>query len=372
MKKKVILGMSGGVDSSVAAVLLKEEGYEVVGLFMKNWDEKDEDGVCLATEDSDDAKRVAHQLGIPYYTINFEKEYWDRVFTYFLDEYKKGRTPNPDIMCNQEIKFNAFLEYALTLDADYIAMGHYTQVEERNGKYCLIRGKDKGKDQSYFLSRIGQKALSKTLFPIGHLEKKDVRALAEKHKLYTAKKKDSTGICFIGERKFNKFLDKYLLTKKGTIIDIEGNKQGEHSGLIHYTLGQRKGIGIGGGMTGSGEPWFVVGKNLEENILYVVQGGKSEALYSKSLIGESPSWILEVAPKMPLKCTAKFRYRQADISVEVDLLEDGNLYIKYDDPVKAVTPGQAAVLYQDEVCLGSCIIKSIEPVNEKYAYLNIT
>lgn len=368
MKKRVILGMSGGVDSSVSALLLKEAGYEVIGLFMKNWNEKDEYGVCTATADSEDARIVADQLGIPYYTVNFEKQYWDRVFTYFLDEYKKGRTPNPDVMCNQEIKFNAFLEYALKLEADYIAMGHYAQVEKRGGDYYLLRGKDKNKDQSYFLSRIAQKALSRTIFPIGHLEKNEVRELAEKHDLYTAKKKDSTGICFIGERDFDEFLDKYLLAKEGDMLDVEGNKIGKHSGIIHYTLGQRKGIGIGG--VGTGEPWFVVGKNLKKNILYVAQGENNPALYSTSLIGESPSWILEKPPIMPLKCTAKFRYRQSDIPVTVNILDNGNLHIKYDNPVKAVTPGQAAVLYQGEVCLGGCTIKSIEPLDNKYSYLN--
>lgn len=358
MKKRVILGMSGGVDSSVSALLLKEAGYEVIGLFMKNWDEKDENGVCTATQDSEDARMVAHELGIPFYSINFEKEYWDRVFTYFLDELKKGRTPNPDVMCNQEIKFNAFLDYALGLEADYIAMGHYAQVEERNGYYYLLRGKDKNKDQSYFLSRIDQKALSKTLFPIGHLEKKEVRELAEKHNLYTAKKKDSTGICFIGERNFDEFLDKYLLSKEGDIIDLDGNVVGKHMGLIHYTIGQRKGIGIGG--VGTGEPWFVVRKDLESNILYVVQGENNPALYSTSLIGESPKWIIGKSPEMPFKCSAKFRYRQNDIPVTTNLLEDGNLQIEYNYPVKAVTPGQVAVLYDEDVCLGSCIIKSTE------------
>lgn len=371
MKKRVILGMSGGVDSSVSALLLKEAGYDVIGLFMKNWDEKDEFGVCTAAEDADDARRVANQLDIPFYTINFEEEYWDRVFSYFLDEYKKGRTPNPDVMCNQEIKFNAFLDYALKLDADYIAMGHYAQVEEKDGDYYLLRGKDKNKDQSYFLSRIDQKALSKTLFPIGHLEKKQVRQLAEKHNLYTARKKDSTGICFIGERDdFDKFLDKYLLTKDGDIVNVDGNKIGRHTGLIHYTLGQRRGIGIGG--IGTGEPWFVAGKDLKKNILYVAQGENHPALYSTSLIGESPKWILGKAPQLPLKCTAKFRYRQQDIPVIVDLLDDGNIYIKYDNPVKAVTPGQVAVLYEDEICLGGAIIKSIEPLDEKYTYINPT
>lgn len=368
MKKRVILGMSGGVDSSVSALLLKEAGYEVIGLFMKNWDEKDESGECTATIDAEDARKVANQLDIPFYTINFEKQYWDRVFTYFLDEYKKGRTPNPDVMCNQEIKFNAFLDYALGLEADYIAMGHYCQVEKRGEDFYLLRGKDTNKDQSYFLSRIGQRALSKTIFPIGHLDKKEVRNLAEENNLYTATKKDSTGICFIGERDFDVFLDKYLLTKKGPMISVNGEKIGEHSGLIHYTLGQRKGLGIGG--IGTGEPWFVAGKNLKKNILYVAQGENHPSLYSTSMIGEMPSWILGKTPDMPLKCTAKFRYRQKDIPVTVDVLEDGNIYIEYDNPVKAVTPGQVAVLYQDEVCLGSSIIKSIDPVDKKYEYLN--
>ena len=247
-------------------------------------------------------------------------------------------------------------------------MGHYAQVEERDGYYYLLRGVDNNMDQSYFLSRIGQKALSRTLFPIGHLEKNEVRKLAEEHNLVTAKKKDSTGICFIGERDFDEFLDRYLLAKEGDIIDVDGNKIGRHSGLIHYTLGQRRGIGIGG--IGTGEPWFVAGKNLKKNILYVAQGEKHAALYSTSLIGESPSWILEKAPNMPLKCTAKFRYRQKDIPVTVDILDSGELHIKYDYPVKAVTPGQVAVLYQDEVCLGGSIIKSIEPLDKKYEYLN--
>lgn len=367
MKKRVILGMSGGVDSSVSALLLKEAGYEVIALFMKNWDEKFEDGTCTASQDADDARNVASQLGIPFYTINFEKEYWDRVFSYFLDEYKKGRTPNPDVMCNQEIKFNAFLDYALNLEADYIAMGHYAQVKKHNGGYQLLRGKDKNKDQSYFLSRINQRALSRTLFPIGHLQKDQVRELAEKHKLYTARKKDSTGICFIGERNFDEFLDRYLLSKEGNIIDLEGNVLGRHNGLIHYTMGQRRGIGIGG--IGSGEPWFVAGKDLRKNILYVAQGENHPALYSTSLIGEDTKWILGKAPDTPLKCTAKFRYRQADIGVTIKILENNELYIEYDKPVKAVTPGQAAVLYQGEICLGSCIIKSTQALDNKYAFI---
>ena len=370
MAKKVVLGMSGGVDSSVSALLLKEQGYDVIALFMKNWDEKDESGVCTATDDSRDARLVADQLGVPYYTINFEKEYWDRVFTYFLEEYKKGRTPNPDIMCNQEIKFNAFLDYAMQLDADYIAMGHYAQVKIEDDEAFLIRGRDQNKDQSYFLSRINQDALKKTLFPVGNIEKTKVREIAEANNLYTAKKKDSTGVCFIGERDFDKFLDQYLLSKEGDIVDLNGKKLGKHSGLMHYTLGQRKGIGIGG--VGNGQPWFVAGKNLDKNLLYAVQGKNHPALFSKSLVGESPSWISKTEPNFPIKCTAKFRYRQEDIKVTVDKLSDGNIHITYDQPVKAVTPGQAAVLYDGDICLGSAIIKSIEPTDEKYKFLNIT
>ncbi len=350
---KVILGISGGVDSAVSALLLKEQGYDVTGLFMKNWDENDEN--CTAVEDSDDAMSVCQKLDINYYTINFEKKYWENVFTYFLKELENGRTPNPDVMCNTEIKFSAFLDYALSLEADYIAMGHYANVEEKDGVFYLKRGKDRNKDQSYFLARINQRALSKTIFPIGNLEKSEVRKLALENDFINAKKKDSTGICFIGERNFNEFLDKHLLSKAGDIVDFDkGKVVGKHTGLIHYTLGQRRGIGIGG--VGTGEPWFVAEKDLEKNILYVVQGEKNPALYSDYLIAEDFHWIAEKEPQFPLKCTAKFRYRQSDIPVTVT--KDGE-YIKivYDYPVKAVTPGQVAVLYDDEICLGGGIIK---------------
>lgn len=367
MNKKVILGMSGGVDSSVAAHLLQEEGYSLVGIFMKNWEETDDSGLCTATEDYMDVGRVASQLGIPYYTVNFEKEYWDRVFSYFLREYKAGRTPNPDVMCNTEIKFNAFLDYAMKLDADYIAMGHYARVEKRGDKYCLMKGKDNSKDQSYFLSRINQKALSKTIFPIGDLDKSEVRKIAEEMDLATAHKKDSTGICFIGERDFDLFLDKYLLAKKGKIKWVDGDVIGEHRGLIHYTYGQRRGIGIGG--IGTGEPLFVVGKNLKDNILYVAQGDDHESLFTKSLIADDMIWTLDEPSQLPMKCHAKFRYRQEDIPVTVEDAGDGKLKITYDYPVKAVTPGQVAVLYDGEVCLGGAIIQSAEPVNPKYRYL---
>lgn len=367
MKQRVILGMSGGVDSSVAAVLLKEQGYEVVGLFMKNWDEKDEGGVCSATQDYQDVMRVAGALDIPFYTVNFEKEYWDRVFSYFLEELKNGRTPNPDVMCNQEIKFNAFLDYALKLEADYIAMGHYARVEEKNGRFYLKRGLDSNKDQSYFLSRISESALSKTLFPIGDLEKKEVRRLAEVHNLYTATKKDSTGICFIGERNFDEFLDRYLLSKKGKILTVDNEVIGEHNGLIHYTIGQRKGIGIGG--VGSGEPWFVVGKNLSKNILYVAQGSEHPSLFTTELMGEQTKWITE-SPEFPFRCTAKFRYRQQDIPVTLYQCEDDQMRVVFDDKVKAITPGQVAVFYDGEFCLGSCIITKGKPLEEKYIFLH--
>ncbi len=367
MSKRVILGLSGGVDSSVAAVLLKEQGYEVIGLFMKNWDEADENGVCTAEEDARDAGRVADRLGIPFYTVNFEKEYWDRVFQYFLGEYKNGRTPNPDVMCNQEIKFNAFLEYALKLDSDYIAMGHYAQVEERNGKYCLLRGADAAKDQSYFLSRIGQKALSRAIFPIGHLKKQEVREIARRYELETAGKKDSTGVCFIGERNFNRFLDQFLRAEPGEMKTVEGVTVGRHTGLIHYTLGQRKGIGLGG--IGNGRPWFVAGKDLARNVLYVAQGEDHPALYSKELTGTDMVWISEEEPELPLQCTAKFRYRQQDIPVIVTK-EAGKYRISYPTvPVRGVTPGQAAVLYQAEVCLGSCLIEATVGVDESYVFL---
>lgn len=369
MKKKVVLGLSGGVDSAVAGLLLKKSGYEVIGLFMKNWDEQDEQGLCTAEEDAKDAEAVAYQLGIPFYTVNFEKEYWERVFSYFLDEYKKGRTPNPDVMCNQEIKFNAFLDYALTLEADYIAMGHYARVRRQEDDYYLLRGKDNNKDQSYFLSRIHQPALAKSLFPIGELTKSEVRRLATEYQLKVADKKDSTGVCFIGERNFNRFLDQYLLATPGQIIDINGQVLGKHTGLIHYTLGQRKGLGLGG--IGDGRPFFVVGKNLEKNQLYVVQGDNHSALYSKALVGEQPSWTLDKQPDFPLKCTAKFRYRQVDVPVTVEQI-DQEIRVTYEQPVKAVTPGQAAVFYDGQHCLGGCIIKQIIPLEEKYAYLNQT
>ncbi|WP_347709265.1 tRNA 2-thiouridine(34) synthase MnmA [Bacillus sp. FJAT-47783] len=362
---RVVVGMSGGVDSSVSALLLKEQGYEVIGIFMKNWDDTDENGVCTATEDYNDVIRVCNQIGIPYYAVNFEKQYWDKVFTYFLDEYKAGRTPNPDVMCNKEIKFKAFLDHALTLGADYVATGHYAQVEYRHEKYRMLRGKDHNKDQTYFLNQLSQEQLSKVMFPLGHLEKKEVREIAKKAELATASKKDSTGICFIGERNFKEFLSQYLPAQPGKMQTLSGEVKGQHDGLMYYTIGQRQGLGIGG----SGEPWFVVGKNLKENILYVDQGFDNELLYSDSIIATNMNWISGVVPKEEVVCTAKFRYRQPDNPVRVQMLERNRAKITFEQPIRAITPGQAVVLYNGEECLGGGTIDEIYKNGEKLTYV---
>ncbi len=350
---KVVVGMSGGVDSSVSALLLKEQGYDVIGLFMKNWDEKDENGVCTAEEDYNDVRAVCDEIGIPYYTVTFVKEYWDRVFTYFLDEYKKGRTPNPDVMCNKEIKFKAFLDYAMKIGADYIAMGHYAQVEKRGDEYCLIRGKDNNKDQTYFLCELTQAQLSKTMFPIGHLEKSQVREIAKKYNLKTASKKDSTGVCFIGERNFREFLSNYLPAKPGKIKSLDGKEMGTHYGLMNYTLGQRKGLGIGG----AGEAWFVVDKDLEKNVLYVVQGENNPERLSYGLLASDINWVGSLKEN-EFHCTAKFRYRQKDQGVTVKVLDEKSVLVIFDEAQKSITPGQAVVFYNDEICLGGGFIDS--------------
>ena len=359
-RKKVVLGMSGGVDSSVAAILLKEQGYDVIGVFMKNWEEKDENGVCMAEEDYKDVIAVAEQLEIPYYSVNFVKEYWDKVFTYFLDEYKKGRTPNPDVMCNKEIKFRAFLDYAMKLGADYVATGHYARIihEEKDGKIksTMLRGIDDNKDQTYFLCQLSQEQLEKVLFPLGEYTKPQIREIAEKYNLATAKKKDSTGICFIGERDFNKFLSQYLPAKGGNIVNTQGKVLGHHNGLMYYTIGQRKGIGIGNTKEGTGEPWFVVDKDLEKNELIVTQGDNS-VLYSKGLIATDFNFINEV--RFPLECTVKFRYRQKDTKVVINKLNENEYEVIFDEPQKAVTLGQIVVAYDGEVCLGGGIIDKI-------------
>lgn len=352
---RVVIGMSGGVDSSVAALLLKEQGYDVVGIFMKNWDDTDEFGVCTATEDFDDVVRVCNQLDIPYYSVNFEKEYWDKVFTYFLDEYKAGRTPNPDVICNKEIKFKAFLDHAVSLGADYLATGHYAQVRQGDGKVELLRGVDENKDQTYFLNQLSSDVLAKVMFPLGHLQKPQVREIALKHNLATATKKDSTGICFIGERNFKEFLSEYLPAQPGEMQTLTGEVMGAHDGLMYYTIGQRQGLGIGG----PGEPWFVVGKNLEENILYVEQSYRNDYLYSDSLIATDLNWINPEEVQDTFTCTAKFRYRQKDSKVKVTVLDDGNVHVEFAEPQRAITPGQAVVFYDDEVCLGGGTIDKV-------------
>lgn len=354
---RVVIGMSGGVDSSVAALLLKEQGYDVIGVFMKNWDEKNDEGVCTAEEDYEDVRRVCDQIGIRYYTVNFVKEYWDRVFTYFLDEYKKGRTPNPDVMCNKEIKFKAFLDYAMKIGAQYLATGHYAQVDYADGEYRMLRGVDSNKDQTYFLCMLGQQQLSKTLFPVGHLTKKEVREIAARAGLKTANKKDSTGVCFIGERDFNKFLSNYLPAKSGEIKTLEGKVLGKHDGLMYYTLGQRKGLGIGG--IGTGEPWFVVDKDLKKNILYVAQGENNPVAFSYGLEASDLNWVSNAEKDNMFKCTAKFRYRQQDQGVTVILKEDNRCTVVFDNPQRGITPGQAVVFYNGEVCLGGGIIDKV-------------
>ena len=368
-KKRVVLGMSGGVDSSVAALLLKEQGYEVIGLFMKNWDDTDENGVCTATTDYQDVAKVAEQLDIPYYSVNFEKEYWERVFEYFLREYKSGRTPNPDVMCNKEVKFAAFLDYAMDLGADYIAMGHYAQSQiDEDGVVHLLRGVDQNKDQTYFLSQLSQEQLKHAIFPLGHLEKKEVREIAEKAGLATAKKKDSTGVCFIGERNFNEFLANYLPNKPGKMMTLDGEVKGEHMGLMYYTIGQRQGLGIGGGGA-TNEPWFVIGKDQTTQTLYVGQGFHHPNLYSDYLMASEVQFNTNEEKPSTFKCTAKFRYRQQDIGVTVELLPDQKAKVIFDEPVRAITPGQAVVFYQGDECLGGGLIDAAYKDGVKRQYV---
>lgn len=352
---RVVVGMSGGVDSSVSAYLLKEQGYDVVGVFMKNWDDKNDSGVCTVTEDYQDVAKVANQLGIPYYSVNFEKEYWDRVFTYFLDEYKNGRTPNPDVMCNKEVKFKAFLDYAMEIDADYIAMGHYAQVvRDEDGNVHLMRGADENKDQTYFLSQLSNEQLDRVMFPIGGMEKSEVRRIAEEAGLATAKKKDSTGICFIGERNFSQFLSEFLPAQPGKMVTVDGEVKGEHFGLMNYTIGQRKGLGIGGDGK-SNEPWFVVGKDLATNTLIVGQGYHNEHLYADRLEASRLNFVNDISDRGDeFHCTAKFRYRQKDSGVTVKFNEERTkVEVIFDEPVRAITPGQEVVFYDGPECLGS-------------------
>jgi tRNA-specific 2-thiouridylase len=356
---KVMLGISGGVDSSVAALLLQQAGHAVEGLFMQNWEEDERSGPCTVDTDRKDAIGVCGRLGIPFHARNFAVEYWDGVFAHFLDEYRAGRTPNPDVLCNREIKFKTFLDEAHALGAEKIATGHYARVDCRDGRYRLLRAVDATKDQSYFLHALGQAQLAATLFPIGGLPKEQVRAMAREAGLPTHAKKDSTGICFIGERDFRGFLAQYIPSRPGDMRTPDGALVGEHQGTMYYTLGQRNGLGIGGRQGMSGEPWYVVGKDVAANVLYVAQGGENHWLQSTRLMAQTPSWVSGITPATPLRCTAKTRYRQADQACEVRLLADG-LEVRFDEPQRAVTPGQSVVFYDGEACLGGAVIAATD------------
>ncbi len=356
--------MSGGVDSSVSALLLIEQGYEVEGLFMKNWEEDDGTEYCTAMDDLADAQAVCDKIGIKLHTANFAAEYWDNVFEHFLAEYKAGRTPNPDILCNREIKFKAFLDYAMMLGADLIATGHYVRRRDIDGRTELLKGLDPNKDQSYFLHAVGGEQIAKTLFPVGELEKPQVRAIAEKYELATAKKKDSTGICFIGERRFSDFLKQYLPAQPGEIKTTEGEVIGRHHGLMYHTIGQRQGLGIGGLKDASDEPWYVLIKDLEHNELIVGQGNDHPYLFSRALLASDIYWVNPIDLSAPRKLTAKVRYRQGDQSCTLEKTATGYRATFY-EPQRAVTPGQSVVFYDGEICLGGGVIEIAEPWTSK-------
>lgn len=361
-KKHIIVGMSGGVDSSVATLLLKEQGYQVSGLFMKNWEEDDTETHCPASIDVADAQAVCDQLQIELYRVNFAAEYWERVFTHFLEEYKAGRTPNPDILCNKEIKFKAFLDYAKQRGADYIATGHYARKTEENSQSYLLKGLDNGKDQSYFLYALNQAQLEMSLFPVGELNKEEVRRIAKKAGFKNHGKKDSTGICFIGERKFKTFLNEFLPATPGNIVTSEGTWIGQHDGLMFYTLGQRQGLKIGGQKNGAadGAPWYVVAKNVPSNTLIVAQGQDSPLLYAHTLIANQVHWINDLPRSFPLKVYAKTRYRQLEQECIITHIEQDLFKIEFMKAQRAITPGQSVVFYQNEICLGGGIIVDIE------------
>ncbi len=366
--KKVVIGMSGGVDSAVGAYLLKKQGYEVIGLFMRNWDStinndylgnpNNPNDICPQEKDYNDALKVCENLNIPLHRVDFIKEYWEYVFSYFLHELEKGRTPNPDMLCNKYIKFDLFIKEARKLGADYIATGHYAKKE--NGK--LLRAKDQNKDQTYFLADVKKENFQDILFPVGDYTKDEIRKIAEEQKLYVAHKKDSTGICFIGERNFQEFIKNYLKPNPGPIIDVETKKQiGTHQGLMNYTIGQRRNVGL----SGNQERHYVCGKNVKDNILYIAYGD-SKYLYSDECIIENVNWLSD---KRPTKCSAKFRYRGEDIDVNLEYLDNNEIKVKYPNQAKSVTPGQACVLYLDEECLGCGFIKEVKKDDKKLWYL---
>ena len=356
---KVMLGISGGVDSSVAALLLQQARHEVDGLFMQNWEEDDRSGPCTTDADRKDAVAVCGRLGIPFHARNFAAEYWDSVFEHFLAEYRVGRTPNPDVLCNREIKFKTFLDEARALGAEKIATGHYARVDCREGSYRLLRAVDAAKDQTYFLHALGQQQLAATLFPVGEIEKPRVREMAREAALPTHAKKDSTGICFIGERDFRSFLAQYIPARPGEMRTPDGELIGEHQGVMYYTLGQRNGLGIGGRHGASGEAWYVVGKDVPANVLYIAQGGENRWLYSARLQTETPTWVAGMAPGAHFRCTAKTRYRQIDQPCTIEVRAN-RLEVRFDDPQRAVTPGQSVVFYEGEVCLGGAIIAATD------------
>ena len=357
---KIIVGISGGVDSSVTALLLKEQGVDVEALFMKNWNDQNESGACMWESDVEDAMQVCDKLDIPLNTVDLSSDYWDKVFKNFLSEYKSGRTPNPDVLCNQEIKFKAFLEHAEQLGASQIATGHYARIQHTQGSYQLLKGRDDNKDQSYFLCRLNQSQLKKTLFPIGELDKHDVRKKAEQAGLITHDKKDSTGICFIGEQPFRQFLSRYIPPDPGTIKTTAGNVIGEHEGVFYYTLGQRQGLGIGGVKGATDAPWYVVQKNIDQNELIVAQDHDHPLLHSHALMASNINWIAEDIPNPPFACHAKNRYRQPDQACVVEKINNGAWRVRFETSQRAITPGQFIVFYQENICLGGGIIDSVD------------
>lgn len=359
MSKNIIVGMSGGVDSSVTALKLLEQGHQVTGLFMKNWEEDDGTEYCTAMEDLADAQQVCDKLGIELKTVNFASEYWDEVFEVFLSEFKAGRTPNPDILCNKHVKFKAFLNYAIEdLGAEYIATGHYARVKENNGEYFLLKGVDPNKEQSYFLYTLGQKALSKTLFAIGDMHKPELRAMAKRAGFDNHKKKDSTGICFIGERKFKEFLQRYLPTQPGEMRTPEGQYIAKHQGLMYYTFGQRQGLGIGGVKNAPDEPWYVLDKDLDNNVLIVGQGHDHPLMLHNTLEASQLDWCNNQPLTETIVCKAKTRYRQSDQSCKLEPLANGRCKVSFEVPQRAITPGQSVVFYDGDVCLGGGIIET--------------